>query len=83
MPRYIISEGVIQRFLSAVFDSIINHKQQQIKKVIQKDPQLHELYSNLDAAAQRLQDYFNDQASQESPEFNKLRDYIKSTYPNS
>ena len=57
MPKYIIKEGVVDKFIRNVFDNIINKRRQANKKALKSDPQLASLEKKLAQSTTALVDY--------------------------
>ena len=40
MPKYVIKEGVVEKFLTFFFKAAVNKKNRMIKKMLKTDPEL-------------------------------------------
>ena len=57
MPRYIVKEGMIEKFLTVVFTSVLKGKQRAILKAVAKDPQLKKLTRDAQQGLEDLNKY--------------------------
>ena len=57
MPKYIIKEGVVDKFIRNVFDNIINKRRQANKKALKSDPQLAAMEKKLAQSTANFLDY--------------------------
>ena len=48
MPKYIIKEGMLDKLVSGLFDTIVKGKQARAKEKLKNDPKLKKLYAKLD-----------------------------------
>ena len=71
MPKYIIKEGMLDKLVSGLFDTIVKGKQARAKEKLKNDPKLKKLYAKLDKDTKELKDYIN-KMKKEDPKFAKL-----------
>ena len=57
MPKYIIKEGMLDKLVSGLFDTIVKGKQARAKEKLKNDPKLKKLYAKLDKDTKELKDY--------------------------
>mgnify|MGYP001025479785 CR=1 FL=1 len=57
MPKYIIKEGSIERFIEKVFDNIINKNRQKNIKALKHDPKLKDLEKKAAKAVSDFHEY--------------------------
>ena len=57
MPKYIIKEGSIERFIEKVFDNIINKNRQKNIKALKHDPKLKDLEKKAAIAVSDFHEY--------------------------
>jgi|TARA_Y100000310_G_scaffold264363_1_gene274989 hypothetical protein len=57
MPKYIIKEGSIERFIEKVFDNIIKKNRQKNIKALKHDPKLKDLEKKAARAVSDFQEY--------------------------
>ena len=55
MPKNVINEGLIDKFLIAVFNSVLKGKQSAILKMMDKDPKLKKLTRDAQDSIEKLQ----------------------------
>tara|TARA_Y100000004_G_C8876372_1_gene395604 strand:+ start:813 stop:1055 length:243 start_codon:yes stop_codon:yes gene_type:complete len=71
MPKYIIKEGMLDKLVSGLFDTIVKGKQARAKEKLKNDPKLKKLYAKLDKSTKELKDYMN-KMKKEDPKLGKL-----------
>ena len=71
MPKYIIKEGMLDKLVSGLFDTIVKGKQARAKEKLKNDPKLKKLYAKLDKNTKELKDYMN-KMKKEDPKLAKL-----------
>ena len=57
MPKYIIKEGMLDKLVSGLFDTIVKGKQARAKEKLKNDPKLKKLYAKLDKSTKELKDH--------------------------
>ncbi|HJO01595.1 MAG TPA: hypothetical protein QF458_01605 [Candidatus Woesearchaeota archaeon] len=57
MPKYVIKEGIVDKFLTAVFNSVLKGKQRAILKALDKDPVLKKLVKDEQESLEDLKKY--------------------------
>ena len=71
MPKYISKEGMLDKLVSGLFDTIVKGKQARAKEKLKNDPKLKKLYAKLDKSTKELKDYMN-KMKKEDPKLGKL-----------
>ena len=71
MPRYIIKEGILDKFFGGIFGAIGKGYAKRVMKVLQFDPELQRLAQDADDAYDDMYKYVTDRKKRD-PEFAAL-----------
>ena len=77
MPKYIVKEGILDKFVLGLFDTIVKGKQSRAKKQLENDPKLKKLYAKLDKDTKELKAHIN-KMKKEDPKYAKLTKQVGS-----
>ena len=80
MPRYIVKEGMIEKFLTKVFTSVLKGKQRAMLKAIEKDPELKKLTKDAQQGLEDLNSYISKRKKQGKVVGAHVPDSIKDLY---
>ena len=74
MPKYVIKEGIIEKFVTFFAKAAINKKNKMIQKVLQTDPKLGKLMKVLKDDEKDLYDYLKSSGELDRPD---MQMYLK------
>tara|TARA_B100001123_G_scaffold447317_1_gene604463 strand:- start:1894 stop:2094 length:201 start_codon:yes stop_codon:yes gene_type:complete len=57
MPKYVIKEGVVEKFLTFFFKAAVNKKNRMIKKALKTDPELAKRMERVKETSADLAEY--------------------------
>jgi|6_EtaG_2_1085325.scaffolds.fasta_scaffold489846_1 dTDP-D-glucose 4,6-dehydratase len=71
MPRYIIKEGILDKFFGGIFSAIGKGYARRVMKILQFDPELQKLAQDVDDAYDDMYKYVTDREKRD-PEYAAL-----------
>lgn len=55
MSKYVIKEGIVQKFLLSIFDAVAKGKTEKAMKVLESDPEMQKAVKALDAVKKKIE----------------------------